>query len=158
MRRVFILSVLLLLPLALMAQGPALVVSGQVMGRGTWDTVALARLGTDTVTRGMHGTTATFRGVALWKVLDAAGLTTDTTIKNQSLRKAVVVVARDGYRVVFSAGELHPDFGATDAVLAWSRDGQPLAADRGPFQLVLRNDRRPARSLYQVERIEVVAP
>jgi len=155
---------LLLLLFPLLAVSPAaaqvapLTLAGLVRRPGPRDTTALARFGADTLTHGVRGTPARFRGVLLWRLLQDAGLVTDSTIKSDALRKVVIATARDGYRIVFSIGELDPSVGATPVLIAWERDGQLLPDDRGPYQLIVASDQRPARSMYQLERLEVASP
>jgi hypothetical protein len=140
------------------SQGAPLNLAGQVLRPGPHDTTALARFGADTLTHAVRGTPVLFRGVLLWRLLQDAGLATDSAIKSDALRKVVIATARDGYRITLSIGELDPSLGATPVLIAWERDGQPLRSDRGPYQLVIPSDRRPARSMYQLERLEVVSP
>lgn len=140
------------------AQRAPLNLTGEVRRPGPRDTTALARFGTDTLTHTVRGAPALFRGVRLWRLLQDAGLATDSAIKSDALRKVVIATARDGYRITLSIGELDPSVGATPVLIAWERDGQPLPGDRGPYQLVIPSDRRPARSMYQLERLEVVSP
>lgn len=140
------------------AQLAPLTLTGQVLRPGPRDTTALARFGADTLTHTVRGSPVRFRGVSLWRLLQDAGLATDSTIKSDALRKVVIATARDGYRVVFSVGELDPSVGGAPVLIAWERDGRPLPEDRGPYQLIVPTDRRPARSMYQLERLEVASP
>jgi len=157
MHRLVLLASLALLPGPVLAQGPVLTLEGQVRRPGPRDTTALARFGADTLTHAVRGTPARFRGVLLWRLLTEAGLATDSTVKNDALRKVVVASAPDGYRIVFSVGELDPGLGGTGVLVAWERDGE-LLGERGPFQLIVPGDRRPARSIHQLDRLEVTAP
>jgi hypothetical protein len=148
----------LLLPLGLAAQAPALTLAGEFRRAGTLDTTALARFGVDTMSRDSRGTVTTYRGITLWRLLTEQGIATDSAVKNDALRKVVVATARDGYRIVFSVGELDPALGAARALIAWERDGKPFDPERGPFQLLINDARRPARNIYQLERLEIVTP
>jgi hypothetical protein len=57
--------------------------------------------------------------------------------------------------VVYAIAEL--DAGFTDQIilLADRRDGKPLLPDTGPWQIIVPNDKRAARWIRQVNRIEV---
>jgi DMSO/TMAO reductase YedYZ molybdopterin-dependent catalytic subunit len=67
------------------------------------------------------------------------------------------VTAHDGYRVVFSLPELDPAFSDGRALLADRMDGQPLSAHDGPLRLVLPSEKREARWVRMVERIEMLS-
>lgn len=58
-----------------------------------------------------------YEGVLLWPVLESAGLL-DGIECNAELARTFTVVAGDDYEVAFSVGEVHPDFGATLAMIA----------------------------------------
>lgn len=68
----------------------------------------------------------------------------------------VVVSARDGFVVTFSAAELDPRLGSTRALLALAEENAPLPPAEAPFRLIVLSDRRAARSAHQVERIRVI--
>lgn len=86
----------------------------------------------------------------------AKGPSVDPKLKHAGLRAAVVARASDGFAAVFSIGELLETLGATEAYVVWEADGKPLAADQGPFRLVVKNDRAGTRSLRQLVSLEVV--
>ncbi len=66
--------------------------------------------------------THTYTGASLWGVLDGAGivLNPDPSVKNDVLNKYVLATATDGYQVVFSLGELNPNFGNRPDLLAYA--------------------------------------
>ena len=66
--------------------------------------------------------------------------------------------ARDGYRVVFSLGELDPATGGRRVFVVDRCDGKPLDADVGPLRLLVPEDARPARWVRQLQSITVSAP
>jgi len=72
-------------------------------------------------------------------------------------RKAVVVVtARDGYRVVFSWPELFNVEAGAAVMVAYERDGLPLADSEGALAVVAPGDTRSGpRSVKWLDRIEV---
>lgn len=81
----------------------------------------------------------------------------DPRVKHQGLRGVVIATAQDGFVAVFSVGELLETLGATQALLAWSMDGKPLAPDVGPLRLVVPSDKGGSRSLHQLASLKVVS-
>jgi DMSO/TMAO reductase YedYZ molybdopterin-dependent catalytic subunit len=97
---------------------------------------------------------ASFTGVLLWTLLSEAGIKTDPSVKNDSLRRTVVVTAADGYGVALSLGELDPEFGAAQALIAYAQDGKPLG-DSGFARLILPADKDGGRNVMRISAIEV---
>lgn len=121
---------------------------------GARDGIARSR-----VTANAHGQALDCNGVALIDVLRKAGaMPADPLRGGAQLGRRVEVVARDGYRVTFSLGELDPSLGNTRVFLVDQCDGKPLAADSGPLRLIVPEDSRPARGIRQIERITVLSP
>ena len=81
----------------------------------------------------------------------------DPATHNPLLRRYLIVTASDGYQVVFSGGELDPNFGNTPVYLAWAENGTPLTADEGPIRLVVPGDLRGGRYVRGVSGIEVLS-
>ena len=115
---------------------------------------ALAKLPRVEVKAAEHGRTGTFRGVRLSDALRLAGVPIDS-VRGPRASLYVLVGAADGYRALFSLAELAPGLGGREVLLADQRDGRPLAADEGPFRLVVPNDGRPTRWVRQVTTISV---
>ena len=78
-----------------------------------------------------------------------------TIVKGPALARVIIASAPDGYRVAYAIAEL--DAALTDQVVlvADRRDGRTLLPDTGPLQVVVPNDKRPARWIRQVNKIEV---
>jgi len=51
-----------------------------------------------------------------------------------------VISGSDKSQVVLALGEIIPDFGGQQVVVAYERDGQPLGADQGVARLVVPGD------------------
>lgn len=107
--------------------------------------------------------THTFRGVPVDKVLEHFGFDkgpetpeTPPREKRTGWRKVLVASAPDGFQAVFSCAEVVQSMGATKAYLAWKMDGKDLPTDAGPFRLVVPSDQERARSIYRLNRIDVV--
>jgi hypothetical protein len=67
-----------------------------------------------------------------------------------------VASAHDGYQVVFGFGELDPDLGNAKILIVDKRDGKLLFGYQGPIRLVVAGDKKAARSVRMLEKIEVV--
>ena len=65
-----------------------------------------------------------FSGVLLWDLLQSVGIVVNPNIKNDILRKTIVVTGSDGYKSVFTAGEIAPNFGGNQIMVAYLVDGQ----------------------------------
>lgn len=102
------------------------------------------------------GRTLQCEGVALSALLQASGAMPDAPLDAVHLDRYVLVTARTGDRVVFSLGELDPTLGNRPVYVLDRCDGAPLDDD-GPLRLLVVGDTRPARSLYRIDAITVVA-
>ena len=85
-----------------------------------------------------------FVGTGAQSVLRLAGARVDT-IRGPALGQYVLAVARDGYRVAFSLGELAPALGNARVMVVTREDGKPLADRDGPWRLWVPGDQRPSR-------------
>lgn len=97
-----------------------------------------------------------FTGVLLWDLLTTAGVVTDPAIKNDILHKEVVAIGSDGYRVVFSLGELDPHFGGQQVIVAYLQNGQPLDASSGATRLIVPGDKAGGRDVSWLVALDVV--
>jgi len=102
------------------------------------------------------GSKIVYEGVTLLSVLQKAGAPFGKKLRGKVLTTYVLAKARDGYQVMFTLGELDPDFGNENILLADKRDGKPLPDKQGPFRLVCPNDHEGARSVRMLETLEVV--
>jgi hypothetical protein len=98
-----------------------------------------------------------FEGVAMDILLRRAGLPQGEDLRGPMLARYLVVTAHDGYRAVFSLAEFDPAFTDNRAILADKMDAEPLSAHDGPLRLVLRWEKREARWVRMVEKIELLA-
>ena len=104
--------------------------------------------------QGEHGREkATYTGALLWSLIGRAGNIADKG-KRADLRHYLTITGKDGYSVILSLGELDPDFGAKGAIIAYLRDGKPIAAD-GAVRLVVPGDRQGGRNVRDVITIAV---
>jgi hypothetical protein len=136
------------------AQSPALLLAGHVKHPQHWTLADLKRLPGEQVTvsyqtdRGV--VTASFTGVLLWSLIAAAGGIADSG-KGAELRHAIRITAKDHYVVVTSTGEIAPEFGNKGALVAYQRDGKPLAG----FRIVMPGDKHGGRNVRDVVSIDI---
>ncbi len=117
-------------------------------------TTITVTLRTDTGTKGVYS----YTGPLLYTVLQKAGLVPNTSFKNDLLRQFVTVGATDNYQVTVGMAEITPDFGHEQVILAYNRDGKPLAADEGAIRLIVPGDTLAGRWVANVNSIVVGTP
>jgi DMSO/TMAO reductase YedYZ molybdopterin-dependent catalytic subunit len=98
-----------------------------------------------------------FTGTSLFGVIDDIGLAVPEDARNPLLEMVIIVSASDGYQVVFSGGEIDPNFGNAPILLAWEQDGAPLEGEDGPVRIVVPGDLRGGRYVSGVTTIEIVS-
>ncbi len=101
-----------------------------------------------------QGDVVVFHGRPLLEVLEKNGLDAKTMPGQRKLAPAVVVVtARDGYTVAFSAGELLMHRSDPRVFLVSETAAGPLPENEGPVRLIVYGDR--SRSSYGLAKIEL---
>ena len=101
------------------------------------------------------GIKTTHAGVALRDVLAKAGVPMGEALRGKALARVVIATAADGYQVAFAIAELDPGFTDKVVLIVDTRNGKPLLADAGPLQIVVSQDKRAARWVRQLTRLEV---
>jgi len=133
---------------------PALALEGKVKPPQHWTLDDLRKMPpqhVDVTYQTERGTTnASFTGVLLWSLIEAAGGIDDAE-KGAPVRHAIRITASDKYVVVTSTGEVSPDFGNKGTLVAYERDGKPLSA----VQIVMPGDKRGGRNIHDVVSITV---
>lgn len=115
---------------------------------------------TQTVTFSSAGAsqTHTYTGTNLWGLLSGSGIQVDATRKNDVLNKYVLATGADGYKAVFSLGEINPDFGNRASIVAYaetvSATSVPLVDD-GPFRVTSPGDVKGGRYVSNLVRLEL---
>jgi DMSO/TMAO reductase YedYZ molybdopterin-dependent catalytic subunit len=95
-----------------------------------------------------------YTGVLLTEVLDKAGLRSER--KDDWRRLYVVATASDGYKAVFSWGELFNSRIGRGALVVFERRGKPIDDSEGRIALVsTEDDRIGPRHVKWLKRIEV---
>jgi len=106
------------------------------------------------VHNGHSNTDETYSGVPLAVLLAKVGAPLEENLRGKALTNYVVATGSDGYSVVLSLAEVDPTFHEGQIVVADSRDGQPLATS-GTYQLIVTEDKRPARWVENLVSIAV---
>lgn len=109
---------------------------------------------------GSGAQTHTYVGTALWDLLDGMGIQVNAAVKNDVLGKYVLATGADGYKAVFSLGEIKPDFGnrASQVVYSETVNGvaTPLTAD-GLLRVTAPGDGKGGRYVSGLLRLDVRA-
>jgi len=134
-----------------------LTISGDLPGPMTLSAEDLAGMPRSTVfVAEKDGTKIEYEGVPLREILLHAQAPLGTRLRGKALASYVLARARDGYKVVFTLGELDAAFAGAKIIVADKRDGKPLFDYQGPFRLVCPDDRAGARSVRMLEALDVV--
>jgi len=107
--------------------------------------------------RSRDGAERTYEGVLLSEILKRAGQPLGEDLRGSLLSKYLLAVAHDGYRVLFSLAEVDPAFGDARMIVAYKVNGKPLPDREGPLRLVIPAEKRDARWIRMVEKIEIAA-
>src|SRR5262245_59450080 len=137
-------------------QTPTLTVGGDVTQTLTLTPADIKAMPLTTVTVAEAGRQVTYEGVLVGELLKRAGAPLGRDLSGKAVATYVRATAKDGYQAVFSLAELDPGFTANDIIVADTIDGKPLFDYQGPLRLVAPHDKRGARSVRMLERIEVV--
>jgi hypothetical protein len=97
-----------------------------------------------------------YSGVSLYDILIKADAIPNKQLRGKSLTKYVLISAADGYQVVVALPEVDPAFTDKTIILANKEDGEDLAANFGPYRLIVPGDKKPARSAMRVIAIDVL--
>jgi DMSO/TMAO reductase YedYZ molybdopterin-dependent catalytic subunit len=140
---------------------PSFRLAGKVVNRATYELEDLQAMPSTrqqvTYFSGSQGVvTTTYVGVPLADLLDQAVVRVDPAVKNDILRKYVLVSASDCYEVVLSLGEILSDFGGSNQIFVAYQDGagQPLSTD-GMARLIVPGDIKGGRYVSNVVSITV---
>lgn len=104
----------------------------------------------DAVLKDRDGKTAAYSGVSVYDILKLAGVTLGKELHGENLSKYLLARAGDGYEVLFSLAEIDPEYTNRVIILADQIDGKPLPAGKGPFRIIVPEENKPARSMFEV--------
>lgn len=116
----------------------------------------LAKFTQHTIQVNEHGQTISYTGVLIRDVLAQAGAPSGDKLRGKALSSYVLATARDGYAVVYALPEFDSAFTNAQPLIASKAGGQSLPENQGPFRIVMPQDKKPARSLRMLRRIDVV--
>jgi hypothetical protein len=102
-----------------------------------------------------HGTVHAYEGALLGDVLAKVGAPRGKAIRGAEMADVVVVGASDGYKVALDLAETDAATRTDRVILADRMDGAPLGPEKGPFQLIVEGDLRPARAVRMVSSIRL---
>ena len=138
------------------ARADTLVIVGAGGLRGVFTAATLMDYPHQTVTIFDHHTNAneTYSGVPLVDLLAHLGVPHGKDLMGKVLADYVVATGSDGYKSVVALGEIDPEFHPGMVLVADGMDGKPLDK-AGPFRLVVTEDKRPARSVRNLVRVEL---
>jgi DMSO/TMAO reductase YedYZ molybdopterin-dependent catalytic subunit len=138
------------------AADAALSIGGDVSRPLTFTTDALKTMTRTTVVVSEEGRQVKYEGVLVGELLKQAGAPVGADLSGKAVASYVLAVAKDGYQVVFSLAELDPGFTPNDIIVADTIDGKPLFDYQGPLRIVAPHDKRGARSIRMLQRLDVV--
>jgi DMSO/TMAO reductase YedYZ molybdopterin-dependent catalytic subunit len=137
-------------------EAPAIRIGGAVKEPLSLTAADLAKLPWARVNTKGDGIAVTYEGVWLHEVSKKAGAPGGTELRGKAMASYVVAEAKDGYQVVFSLAEIDPMFTNNEILLADRADGKPLIGRQGPFRLVAPKEKRGARSIRMLTKLDVV--
>jgi hypothetical protein len=149
------LAFLSLLALLAQAADPTLLIQGLDNTTVTLTAADIAALPAQTIQTQDHGKPASFEGVPLSELLRKVQLPLGEKYHSTAASYYLQVEAADGYRAVYAWAELDPSFLDKPLFLVTRRDGKPLPANAGPYQLVAPGEKRGARWVRQVTALRV---
>ena len=136
---------------------PTLTISGDLPSTLVLKADDIAKMPRETMSvQDQDGTKVEYEGVLLREILKRAGAPLDKQLRGKAFASYVLAKAHDGYQVVFTLGEMAPEFGNAAILVADKRDGKPLFGYQGPLRLVCPNDKAGARSVRMLETLEFV--
>ena len=102
------------------------------------------------------GNLTTYEGVPLADLLKLAGAPIGEKLRGAAMATYVLAEAKDVYRVLFALPELDPAFTDSKVLVAYAANGKPLPDGQGPLRIVAPQEKRPARWIRMLQRIQVV--
>ena len=157
-RQAILISVILAVALPAWSQQAtsSISVTGAIAKPFTLTTADSAQMPRAMVTMSNGGIETRYEGVWMHEILKRAGVPLGEALRGKALATYVIAEAQDGYQVVFSVGELDPAMTNAEILVADTSNGKPLFGDNGTFRLVIPNDKRGARSVRMLTKLEIV--
>lgn len=133
--------------------GPLKVTYGDKSAEWTVDKLTALPQTTITVYNEHIKKSQTYSGVPVMDLLAPLGVSTNPHGKDFELY--LVAEGSDGYKVVYSVGEVTPDVRDGSVIVADKLEGKPIPGT-GPVQLVATGEKRPARWVRNLVSIRVL--
>ncbi len=76
-------------------------------------------------------------------------------LRGQNMTKYLLVKAGDGYQVAFSLAALDSSFSDKRIFLADQANGKPLWGGKGPFRIIVPEEKKKARWIWDVKTLIV---
>jgi hypothetical protein len=105
-----------------------------------------------TVHNGHTNASETYSGVPLATLLGKVNAPLGQELRGEAMSSYLIATGSDGYSVVLSLAEVDPSFHEGQVLVVDARDRQPLG-NYGPFQLIVSDDKRPARWVHNLTSI-----
>ena len=102
------------------------------------------------------GHLTTYEGAILAELLRLAGAPIGEKLRGANMASYIVADAKDGYRVVFALPELDGAFTDSKVLVAYAANGKPLPDGQGPLRIVAPQEKKQARWIRMLQRIQVV--
>jgi hypothetical protein len=109
---------------------------------------------TITVHNGHTNASENYSGVSLATLLEKVNAPMGKDLRAEAMTSYVIATGSDGYSVVLSLAEVDPSFHDGQVLVADTRDGKTLG-NNGPFQLIVSDDKRPARWVHNLNSISL---
>ena len=97
---------------------------------------------------------ASFTGVYLRDILDAAEINFNPDQKNDTLNLYIVATGSDGYQAIIGYGDIDPNYGNQPIMVAYAQDGNPLT-DAVPLRLIVPGDVHGGRYVSNLVSLDV---
>lgn len=88
-------------------------------------------------------------------LLSAKAKIAPNEMRGKELASYLLVEAADGYKAVFAAAEIAPEFTDRIILLADTRDGKPLDAKNGTWQIIVPGEKKHGRWVRQVTALKI---
>jgi hypothetical protein len=135
---------------------PSIEITGSIAKPFALTAADLAQMPRATATTTNGGVETKYEGVWMHEILKKAGLSLGEALRGKALTTYVLAEAQDGYQVIFSIGELDSAMTSAQILVADKANDKPLFGDNGAFRLVAPNDKRGARSVRMLMKLEIV--
>ena len=112
----------------------------------------------ETYTSAGSPVTDTFTGPTLWNVIQAAGgISTNSAVKNDLLNKYIITTGTDGYKSIISAGEIAPNFGHKQDLIAIQDTNNTLPHPNGVARVTASSDKAGGRYVSNLDNLTVAS-